>query len=99
MVVILTLVTGFIIPILLYKLAVKKFLIETVKEKIILVIVIYVSTVISMTLSEILLIPMFSYLAWSLKLGFSFFWILVGGIYLVICWKSILFLAEKILKE
>lgn len=87
-----------VFPVIYYKLATRVWLIENIGEKIILAIVIFVSSLVSLELSEGL-VTLVGYLVWSTELSDSVFWILVGGTYFVICWTAISFLAGKIFKK
>jgi hypothetical protein len=82
-------------PILYYQLAVRTWLIKNVGEKIILAIVVFVSHMIIVALSNVY-IPLLDSLGYYLTRHTYVGWIVLGCVHSIVSWMLISFLAGKI---
>ncbi len=86
-------------PVLYYQLAARTWLVENIVEKIILAIVVFVSHMIFVALSNVYL-PLFDeVLGWHLTRHTYVGWILLGCVHSIASWMLISFLSGKIFKK
>jgi len=86
------------LPVLYYQLAARTWLIKSVGEKIILAIMVFVSHMIFVALSNVYL-PLFDLLGWHLTRHTYIGWIFLGCVHSIMSWMLISFLAGKIFKK